>query len=222
MDNLNNLYVPVKERIFALLKSKSIQQKDFAKAIGVNAVTITDWKNEKSASFMKKLTPIAEALGTSEVWLLTGEGELLDDDTIQKLKDIADSLGVHPFDLLGFGSKLDLYRISVDDLRRKDGGEVSAEDKRLLNEMMAMGPRQIYDKLGPEDKREFWSLFQDYFQARTTSGSKEKPTPVSGDGPNGAQQQVYKRLEKLTPENLKKAEEYLDLLLMSQDNQDNG
>lgn len=89
MDNLNNLYVPVRERIFALLKSKSIQQKDFAKAIGVNAVTITDWKNEKSTSFMKKLTPIAEALSTSEVWLLTGKDDAQTDEIVQSLLEEA-------------------------------------------------------------------------------------------------------------------------------------
>lgn len=74
MENLNNLHVSVRERIFAQLKSKSIQQKDFAKAIGVKAVTITDWKNGKSTSFMKRLVPIAEYLGVTTSELL-GEEE---------------------------------------------------------------------------------------------------------------------------------------------------
>lgn len=74
MDNLNNLYAPVRDRIFALLKSRSIQQKDFADAIGISTATITDWKKGRTSSFMKKLTAIAEALDTSENWLLTGEG----------------------------------------------------------------------------------------------------------------------------------------------------
>lgn len=184
MDNLNNLYAPVKERIFTLFKTKEISQREFAETIGVSQQTITDWKSSKSFSFMKKLTPIAEALGTSELWLLTGEGELLDDDTIQKLKDIADSLDAHPFDLLGFGSKLDLYQALINNPRRKDGGEISAGDKQLLAELTALGPRQFYDKLGPEGKREFWRLFQDYFRDASAGRSwgEEKPTPAAGDG----------------------------------------
>lgn len=179
MDNLNNLYVPVRERIFTLAKSKAISQRDFAHAIKISPQTITAWKAGRNFSYMKKLSPIAEVLGTSEVWLLTGKETISDDDTIQKLDSIADSLGIHVFDLLGFGSKLDLYKNSFEDLRRKDGGEIPPEDKRLLKEMLTAGPRQLYDKLVPDDKREFWRLFQDYFQDASIgrSWSKAKPTP---------------------------------------------
>lgn len=73
MDNLNNRYTPVRERIFTLLKSKGIQQKDFAEMVGVYSSTITDWKKGRSLSFAKKLDVIAQILGTTEEWLLTGE-----------------------------------------------------------------------------------------------------------------------------------------------------
>ena len=73
-DGLSEDQLSVRERIFAQLKSKSIQQKDFAKAIGVKEVTITDWKNGKSTSFMKRLVPIAEYLGVTTSELL-GEEE---------------------------------------------------------------------------------------------------------------------------------------------------
>lgn len=89
MDNLNNLYIPVRERIFALLESKSIQQKYFAKTIEVSVSTITDWKKGKSFSFMKKLTPIAEVLGTSDVWLLTGKNDAQADEIVQSLLEEA-------------------------------------------------------------------------------------------------------------------------------------
>lgn len=72
MDNLNNRYVAVQERIFTLLKEKSIQQKDFAKAIGVHEGTLSKWKKGKNISFVKQLDIIAEALGTTEEWLLYG------------------------------------------------------------------------------------------------------------------------------------------------------
>lgn len=72
MDNLNNRYVTVQERIFTLLKEKSIQQKDFAKVIGVHEGTLSKWKKGKNISFVKQLDIIAEALGTTEEWLLYG------------------------------------------------------------------------------------------------------------------------------------------------------
>lgn len=72
MDNLNNRYVAVRERIFTLLKEKSIQQKDFAKAIGVHEGTLSKWKKGKNSSFAKQLDVIAEALDTTEEWLLYG------------------------------------------------------------------------------------------------------------------------------------------------------
>lgn len=202
MDNFNNLYVPVRERIFTLTKSKALSQKEFANAIKISPQVTTDWKAGRNYSFMKKLSPIAEVLGTSEVWLLTGKETISDDDTIQKLDSIADSLGIHVFDLLGIGSKLDLYRVSIDNLRRKDGGEVSDEDKQLLREMMALGPRQLYDKLGPEDKREFWHLFQDYFRDRAARGSQseEKPTPVAGDGLSETEWSLIKIFRRIPPE----------------------
>lgn len=89
MDNFNNLYIPVKERIFTLLKSRSIQQKDFAETIGVSISTVTDWKKGKSPSFMKKINTIAEALGTSEVWLLTGKDDAQADEIVQSLLEEA-------------------------------------------------------------------------------------------------------------------------------------
>lgn len=77
MDNINNLYVPVRERIFARLKSKAISQRDFSRAINVSPQTITAWKMGENFSFMKKLKPIADALETTEGWLLNGVTEII-------------------------------------------------------------------------------------------------------------------------------------------------
>lgn len=211
MDNFDNLYAPVRERIFTLTKSRACSQKEFAKSIKISAETITAWKAGRNVSFMKKLSPIAEALGTSEVWLLTGKEAVSDEDTIQKLDSIAGSLGVHPFDLLGIGSKLDPYQASIDKLRRKDGGELSAGDKQLLAEMTALGPRQLYDKLGPGGKREFWRLFQDYFQARTAGRSRgeEKPTPDGGDGPRA---EAHRLVDQIPPDRLAEAVRYIKFI----------
>lgn len=100
MDNLDDLYASVRERIFTLLKSKAISQKDFAKFSKVSAEMITACKAGRNYSYMKKLKSIASVLNTTEVWLLAGK-DTPDPGEIEK---IADSLGVHPPDLIGSDS----------------------------------------------------------------------------------------------------------------------
>ena len=75
MDNLNNLYVPVRERIFTLLQAKALSQKEFAEAIGVSAETVSAWKAGRNFSFSNsdKLTIIAQVLGTTPAELLGEE-----------------------------------------------------------------------------------------------------------------------------------------------------
>ena len=62
----------ITERIFLLLSDAKIEQKAFAKEIGVSPQTITDWKNGKSKSYTKFLPQIAEALNTTTEYLLFG------------------------------------------------------------------------------------------------------------------------------------------------------
>lgn len=95
MDNINNQYVPVRERIFYQMKSKSISQKEFAKILGVEAPTVTDWKTGRSFSFMKKLKPIADALETTEDWLLNGVTDIISMDGTLTPQESIDDLFDH-------------------------------------------------------------------------------------------------------------------------------
>ena len=61
------------DRIFATMAKKGITQKEFAQEIGLPAQVVTDWKKRRSESYMKRLPQIAEALGTSTEYLLTGK-----------------------------------------------------------------------------------------------------------------------------------------------------
>ncbi|BAK99175.1 putative Xre family DNA-binding protein [Oscillibacter valericigenes Sjm18-20] len=64
----------ISDRIFTLLSDLGIEQKQFAKFLGVVPQTITDWKNGKSKSFTKYIPQIAEILNTTTEYLLIGEG----------------------------------------------------------------------------------------------------------------------------------------------------
>lgn len=80
------------DRIFGLLDKMPIEQQEFAKLVGVSDDTASNWRRRKSASYSKYLSKIAEALGTTVEYLLTGNekkpapapknGDELDRDTI--------------------------------------------------------------------------------------------------------------------------------------------
>lgn len=61
------------DRIFALLKEKGVEQKEFAKQIGTTDKTVSAWKTGRSSSYAKYLAQIATILGTTVEYLLTGE-----------------------------------------------------------------------------------------------------------------------------------------------------
>ena len=62
------------ERIFELLKEQEIEQKEFAALVGVSPSKVSEWKLGKAKSYTKYMPQIAEALGTTTEYLLTGTG----------------------------------------------------------------------------------------------------------------------------------------------------
>ena len=63
------------ERIFDLVDAKYKEQRDFAKAIGVSASMVSQWRMGITKSYTRRLPQIAEALGTTTEYLLTGKKE---------------------------------------------------------------------------------------------------------------------------------------------------
>ena len=63
-----------RERIFAVLDELNMEQKELARLLEIPADTVSAWRRKKSASYTKYLPQIAEALGTTTEYLLTGNG----------------------------------------------------------------------------------------------------------------------------------------------------
>ena len=63
------------DRIFDLVDSKYKEQRDFAAHLGITPSMVSEWRRRKSASFNRRLPQIAEALGTTTEYLLTGKKE---------------------------------------------------------------------------------------------------------------------------------------------------
>ena len=63
------------DRIFDIVDSKYKEQQDFAIQLGVTPSIVSEWRRRKSASYQRRLPQIAEALGTTTEYLLTGKKE---------------------------------------------------------------------------------------------------------------------------------------------------
>ena len=78
----------IAERIFNLVDAKYKEQRDFAKAIGVSASMVSQWRMGITKSYTRRLPEIADALDTTTEYLLTGNGPkqkraVSDSDTAQ-------------------------------------------------------------------------------------------------------------------------------------------
>lgn len=62
------------DRMFELVDEKYKEQRDFAKDISVTPSIVSEWRRRKSASYMKFLPTVANALDTTVQWLATGDG----------------------------------------------------------------------------------------------------------------------------------------------------
>lgn len=62
------------DRLFELVDKKFDEQQEFAALLGVAPTLPSRWRNRKSQSYQKYLPQIAEALGTTTEYLLTGNG----------------------------------------------------------------------------------------------------------------------------------------------------
>lgn len=62
------------KRIFELVDSQFKEQKEFAAAIGVSDKIVSQWRVGTTRSYRSRIATIAEALGTTTEYLLTGNG----------------------------------------------------------------------------------------------------------------------------------------------------
>ena len=72
MDEITNNIDPIWTRIELLMKSRGLNQKEFAAKMRVTPTTVTDWKTGKSKSYQRivLLRDVADILGTTPEYLL--------------------------------------------------------------------------------------------------------------------------------------------------------
>ena len=96
MGNFDKEYDAIRDRIFELLGSEPITQKEFSKIVDVSPQTISDWKTGKNRSFMKKLPLIAYALRSTTEWIMSGQGHRSgkDERSEQAFKNLMEMSGI--------------------------------------------------------------------------------------------------------------------------------
>lgn len=99
------------ERIFDLVDAKYKEQRDFAKAIGVSASMVSQWRMGITKSYTRRLPQIAAALDTTTEYLLTGNGPKLKRAVSES--DTALPMGAEHIDLGTFHRIPILGRISA-------------------------------------------------------------------------------------------------------------
>ena len=62
----------IADRIFEIVDQKYFEQRDFAKQLNIAPSIISSWRNHKSTSYNKRLHEIANLLGTTVEYLVTG------------------------------------------------------------------------------------------------------------------------------------------------------
>lgn len=80
-------------RVFELVDRQFKEQQDFAAAIGISSKVVSSWRSGRIKSYQKHLPVIANVLGTSVEYLLTGEEQksalpvLTDEESVANLID---------------------------------------------------------------------------------------------------------------------------------------
>lgn len=76
----------ISERIFKILKEKSMSQNAFAKQVGLASSTISDWKTKKTNPSADKIMDICRVLEVTPEQLLTGKD--IDEDFVDETKKV--------------------------------------------------------------------------------------------------------------------------------------
>ena len=63
------------DRLFELVDEKFNEQQEFEALLGIDPTLPSRWRNRKSTSYQRRLPEIADALGTTTEYLLTGKKE---------------------------------------------------------------------------------------------------------------------------------------------------
>ena len=64
----------VVDRIFALTKENGMEQKKLAEILGITDKKVSAWKTGRAKTYRDQIEKIAEVLGTTTEYLLTGNG----------------------------------------------------------------------------------------------------------------------------------------------------
>ncbi len=80
----------ISQRIFQILKENHLTQKEFAENSGISESTISDWKKKGTNPAADKLSVIADSIGVSLDYLITGKEKSSPTDLTDDEQEIID------------------------------------------------------------------------------------------------------------------------------------
>ena len=75
---------PVLRRILATMEEKGVNQQEVTKHLGLGNGAFTRWKYNNGKSYLQYLSRIADFLGVSREYLLSGKEEILENERLSK------------------------------------------------------------------------------------------------------------------------------------------
>lgn len=179
MDKLENMNDSLWERIESLMKSQNLTQKEFAAEIGVNPVTITEWKKGKSHSYQKidTMRRIADALGVSVEELTQENPPIPQKFRYDRMNTLVQETGVSKSHIC---RKLGKSRYFLRD-SEKNNTDIQGECLQIIADALGTTPEYLSgetdEKNPPAPKSESGRNQADELEERFMNAARRLPLP---------------------------------------------
>lgn len=117
---------PISKRIKDLREKRGLTRSQLAKRVGVTFAGVYNWEEEDRQPRMDTLTRLAEVLGVTTHFLMTGSEEGAHEEPVKKRKNTVDSVleqAQQDF-AAAMGLPAERVRVTVEVIRGPAGGEV--------------------------------------------------------------------------------------------------
>lgn len=117
----------ISQRIFLILKEKGKKQKELSQYTGISEQTISDWKKKGSIPSAEKISGIADFLGVTTDYLLTGKERTISNIT----QSTIGAVGSNSTGTVNVQSK----EFATNSSNISGGDETAQEITRILNKL---------------------------------------------------------------------------------------
>lgn len=156
--------------IKAARKAAGLTQKQLADRLGISFVNISQLENNQR-------TP-----------------------SLVTLQRLADALGLHIFDLIGIGKRIEQIEFETEGIENLDGSPMTPERIAEVKEFLSKNPREIYSNASDKVKKIFWNTLVE-------DGALSELRLLSN------RERIYAALEQMNEEGQRRVADYAEDIL---------